>query len=381
MGALVSVAANDPMKFDADDYLHMAHALRLARRGMYSTRPNPRVGCVLVKEGAVIGEGFHYRAGDAHAEVAALTAAGPAAAGATAYVTLEPCSHFGRTPPCTDALIAAGVARVVYAVDDPNPRVAGGGAARLEAGGISCTGGLLAEEARALNRGFFMRHTHARPFVTVKLGMSLDGKVALADGQSQWITGPEARADVQRLRAETGAIMTGSGTILADDPRLTVRDPRFDLGGRPPSRVVLDTQLRLSAVARVFDEPGEVRVFTAAALTGTQADTLRTRGAILEAAPMQAGRLDLAAVLHRLADLEVNEILVEAGPTLVAALMAAQLVDELVLYVAPLLLGAAARNAFAWPQLEQLAKAPRVIEREVVTVGADRRIVLGFNAP
>lgn len=368
------------MTFDAEDHLHMAHALRLARRGLYSTRPNPRVGCVVVRDGCVVGEGFHYRAGEAHAEAMALNAAGAAAAGATVYVTLEPCSHFGRTPPCADALVNAKVSRVVYAVGDPNPRVAGDGVARLRAAGIPCAGGVLADEARELNRGFFTRHTHGRPFVTVKLGMSLDGKVALANGQSQWITGPEARADVQRLRAAAGAIMTGVGTVLADDPQLNVRDPRFDIGGRPPLRVILDSDLRSSPQARLLDIPGEIRIFTAAPVTGARAAALVARGARLESVPLHDGNLDLAAVMCRLAELEVNELLVEAGPTLVAALLAARYVDEIVLYVAPLLLGADARNAFAWPRLERLADAPRMVTGESVKVGADRRITLRFAA-
>lgn len=365
------------MTFDAGDHRHMAHALQLARRGLYSTRPNPRVGCVLVKDGQVVGEGFHARAGEAHAEAAALQAAGAAAAGATAYVTLEPCSHFGRTPPCADALIAARVARVVYAVGDPNPQVAGSGAQRLAAAGIACAGGLLAAEAEALNRGFFKRHRTGRPFVTLKLGMSLDGKVALADGASQWITGAEARADVQRLRALSGAIMTGSGTVLADDPMLNLRDPRFEAGAPPPRRVVLDARLRMAPRARMFDAPGDIHVFTAAAHVPA-AEALAARGAHIEPWPATREGHDLDAVLRRLAALEVNEVLVEAGPTLAASLLAGRWVDEIVLYIAPVLLGATARNAFVWPEPATLAVAPRLVVRENVAVGADRRLVLTF---
>lgn len=361
--------------FDCQDHAHMAHALRLARCGLYSTRPNPRVGCVMVKEGRVIGEGYHYRAGEAHAEAAALELAGVAAVGATAYVTLEPCGHFGRTPPCADALIKAGVARVVYAVADPNPH-AGGGAARLARAGIACASGLLAGEARELNRGFFMRCAHARPFVTVKLGMSLDGKIALANGQSQWITGSDARADVQRLRAAAGAILTGSGTILADDPVLNVRDPRFDMGGRPPPRVIIDSRLQTPPDARLFTAAGEVRIFTALPAQSAEAEPLRARGAQIETTTRATGGIALAAVMKRLGELEINDVLVEAGPSLVAGLLAADYVDELVLYIAPVILGAQAHNAFSWPLLSTLTEAPRLTVIDTVRVGADQRVTL-----
>ncbi len=359
----------------------MAQALRLARRGLYSTRPNPRVGCVIVNDGRVVSEGFHYRAGEAHAEVAALSAAGLAATGATAYVTLEPCSHFGRTPPCAEALINARIGRVVYAVRDPNPRVAGGGEARLNAAGIACASGLLASEARELNRGFFMRYEQGRPFVSVKLGMSLDGKVALANGQSQWITGPDARADVQRLRAQADAILTGSGTLLADNPQLNVRDPQFDLGERPPARVIIDSRLRSPLAARVFKVPGEVRIFTTRTSTCAEALQLRAQGAIIETIGSTAAGVALKEVLRRLGELEINEVLVEAGPTLVGSLLATGEVDELVLYVAPVLLGAQARNAFNWPDPATLAEAPRLLLKETVRIGADQRMTLRLTSP
>ena len=367
--------------FDCQDHAHMAHALRLARCGLYSARPNPRVGCVIVQAGRVVGEGFHYRAGEAHAEVAALRGAGAAAKGATAYVTLEPCSHFGRTPPCADALHKAGIGRVVYAGQDPNPRVAGGGAARLAAAGIACAGGLMASEARELNRGFFMRCEHLRPFITVKLGMSLDGKVALANGQSQWITGPDARADVQRLRAAAGAILTGSGTLMADDPLLNVRDLRFDIGGRPPPRLIVDSRLRTPPHARLFEVPGEVRIFTERSVTSLEAERLRARGAIIETTPGDAQGIVLAAVMRRLGELEINDVLVEAGPTLVSSLLAAGFVDELVLYIAPVILGAQARNAFAWPVLSNLAEAPRCTIIDTIRVGADQRVTMRLPSP
>ena len=363
------------MGFSAEDHAFMARALQLAERGRYTTRPNPRVGCVLVRDGQIIAEGFHQRAGEAHAEAAALNAAGADARGCTAYVSLEPCAHHGRTPPCADALIAAGVVRVVHAIDDPNPHVAGGGAARLRAAGILSEGGLLATEAHALNRGFLMRCAHGRPFVTLKMGMSLDGRVALANGRSQWITGAESRADVQRLRAGACAILTGIGTVLADDPRLDVRDPRFDTAGRPPTRVILDSTLRTPAEAKIFSTPGEVIIFTANTDLGA-ADPLRTSGARVEAVASRVGQLDLTAVLMRLGALGMNEILVEAGPRVAGSLLAAHLVDELVLYIAPMLLGAGARDAFAWPALVDLAEAPRFNCVDVRRTGADQRMIL-----
>ena len=358
----------------AQDVAFMRRALQLAEAGRCSTTPNPRVGCVLVRDGRTVGEGFHHHAGGPHAERVALAAAGGAARGATAYVTLEPCCHHGRTPPCTDGLIEAGVVRVVYADGDSNPRVAGGGVRQLEAAGITVIGGVLADEARQLNRGFHARHARGRPFVTLKLGMSLDGKVALANGVSQWITGPAARADVQRLRAQSCAVLTGIGTALADDPRLTVRDERFDLGGRQPLRVILDRQLRLPPTARVLTEPGRCVIFTRAASTPA-ATALRTAGAMVEEMSGSDAASELDAVLARLAALEINDLLIEAGPALSGAMVAAGLVDELVLYVAPMLLGAAARSAFITPTLHSLAEASRWRTLETQAVGDDLRIV------
>lgn len=359
----------------ADDHRHLAAALRLAARGLYSTRPNPRVGCVIVNEGRVVGSGFHHHAGGPHAEIVALGEAGEAAVGATAYVTLEPCNHHGRTPPCVDALIAARVARVVHAVEDPNPLVSGQGAARLRAAGITVESGPHAAAARALNRGFFSRLERGRPWVTLKVGMSLDGNTALANGQSQWITGPAARADVQRLRARSCAVLTGIGTVLADDPALTVRDARYDLGGRPPLRVVLDTRLQLSPRARLFADCAPVLVFTASTHP-LRRTALAAVGAQLEtAAARPHGGLDPAAVLARLGALACNEVLVEAGPRLSGTLCRAGLVDELVAYVAPRLLGAGGRGAFAWPDLMQLDDGPRLEFVELRRVGGDLRLV------
>ena len=367
-----------------EDAAFMRRALQLAAEGLYSTTPNPRVGCVLVRDGQVVGEGFHHHAGGPHAERVALAAAAGAARGATAYVTLEPCCHHGRTPPCTDGLIEAGVARVVYADGDSNPRVAGGGVRQLEAAGIAVTGGVMANEARRLNRGFHHRHAHGRPFVTLKLGMSLDGKVALANGVSQWITGPAARADVQRWRAQSCAILTGIGTVLADDPRLTVRDERFDLGGRQPLRVIMDRQLRLSPQARVLQEAGRCVVFTRQ-VEGPAAAALRDAGAELATLAGVSAEDEILHVLSQLGAREINNLLVEAGPVLAGALVAAGVVDELVLYLAPMLLGGAAQSAFALPELKALHEASRWRIVETQPIGEDLRLVaeaaLGLTLP
>ncbi len=311
----------------------MARALELARRGMATTAPNPRVGCVIVRDGQVVGEGFHVRPGEPHAERLALQAAGASARGATAYVTLEPCCHTGRTPPCTEALLASGVARVVAAMEDPDPRVAGGGLAGLRAGGVAVEAGLMAAEAAWLNRGFVSRITRGRPFTTAKVGVSLDGRTALASGESQWITGPEARADVQRLRAMSGAVMTGAGTVRADDPRLTVHAG----AARQPLRVIVASDLAMSPSSRIFSNGAGVLVLTVA--DGPGGDALRAAGAEVVSVGGEAGRVDLGAALALLAARGVNDLLVEAGPRLLASLLDARLIDELVVYMAPKLLG------------------------------------------
>jgi diaminohydroxyphosphoribosylaminopyrimidine deaminase/5-amino-6-(5-phosphoribosylamino)uracil reductase len=325
--------------FSAVDHGHMAHALRLAERGLYTTQPNPRVGCVIADAEKVIGEGWHQRAGEPHAEVFALREAGERARGATAYVTLEPCAHHGRTPPCAEALIAAGVARVVTAAEDPFPQVAGRGIAMLRKAGIAVDSGLMRDAARELNIGFFSRIERGRPWLRVKLAMSLDGRTALANGESKWITGDAARADVQRWRARSSAILTGSGTVLADNPRLTVRlsdEPRF----APPLRVVLDRQRRTPAGSHVLDGSVPTLVLHAATINESATETAE-RGDSIEhlAVAEQGDALDLSAVLALLAERGCNEVQVEAGPILCGALFAAGLVDELLLYIAPLFLG------------------------------------------
>ncbi|MDR2113314.1 MAG: bifunctional diaminohydroxyphosphoribosylaminopyrimidine deaminase/5-amino-6-(5-phosphoribosylamino)uracil reductase RibD, partial [Candidatus Accumulibacter sp.] len=320
----------------------MARALRLARRGLYTTTPNPRVGCVLARDGKIVGEGWHRRAGEAHAEVHAIAAAGAAARGATAYVTLEPCSHHGRTPPCAGALIDAGVARVVAAMQDPDPRVAGGGLAALAAAGIAAQCGLLEAEAVELNAGFVSRMTRGRPWVRLKLAASLDGKTALRNGDSQWITGAAARRDGHRWRARACAILSGIGTVRDDDPRLNVRG--VSTGGRQPLKVVVDSRLELPPGARVIGD-GPLLVASAIA-EGERAESLRRRGVELTALPDGAGRVDLAALMAELGRRGINELHVESGCRLNGALLNAGLVDEILLYLAPCLIGDAARGMF-----------------------------------
>ena len=359
--------------FSAAEHGWMGRALELAARGRYSTHPNPRVGCVLVAGDRVVGEGWHRVAGGPHAEVEAIAAAGAAAAGATAYVTLEPCAHHGRTPPCVDALVAAGVGRVVAAMSDPNPAVAGRGLAALAAAGIEVAAGLLAGEAEALNAGFVSRMTRGRPRVTLKLAASLDGRTAMASGESRWITGAAARADVQRLRASSSAVLTGVGTVLADDPSLNVRAAELETAGRQPLRVVLDSRLRTPPTARLLGLAGRTLVLTTPAARSAAAE-LQAAGAVVEAVPPGPGGLDLLPVLRRLGELECNDVLVECGPILAGAFMAAGLVDELVLYLAPHLMGDAARGLFTLPGLEKMAERVQLRITEVRRVGDDLRL-------
>jgi diaminohydroxyphosphoribosylaminopyrimidine deaminase/5-amino-6-(5-phosphoribosylamino)uracil reductase len=361
--------------FSQDDHHHMTRALELARRGLYSTPPNPSVGCVIARWGQAVGEGHHERAGELHAEVVALRDAGHAARGATAYVTLEPCSHHGRTPPCTDALVVAGVRRVVAAMRDPNPHVSGGGLERLASAGIETAHGLLETEALEMNRGFVRRMRSGRPWVTLKLGASLDGRTALADGTSKWITGEKARADVQRLRARASAILTGSGTVRADDPMLTVRDPDIEMRGRRPLRVVLDTELRTPPSAQVLCFAGSTLLLTRDT-DSPAAEPLRAAGATVESVACGPRGLDLDAVLNRLGALECNEVLVEAGPTLAGEFVRSGFVDEIVVYMAPVVLGPSARGLFNLPQLERMCDRCEFEWRDVQRVGDDLRLTL-----
>ncbi|WP_350023281.1 bifunctional diaminohydroxyphosphoribosylaminopyrimidine deaminase/5-amino-6-(5-phosphoribosylamino)uracil reductase RibD [Pseudomonas protegens] len=357
------------------DAHYMAHALELARKGRYSTHPNPRVGCVIVRDGQVVGEGWHVRAGEPHAEVHALRAAGELARGATAYVTLEPCSHHGRTPPCADALVNAGVARVVAAMQDPNPEVAGRGLQRLAQAGIDTHGGVLEGEARAINKGFLKRMEHGLPYVRVKLAMSLDGRTAMAGGESQWITGPAARSAVQRLRAESSVVLTGADTVLADDARLTVRAAELGLDAeqtalamsRPPLRVLIDGRLRVPLDAPFF-KAGPALVATCAAVEEQYAN-----GPECLIVPGPDGQVDLRRLLLELAARGVNEVLVEAGPRLAGAFAQQGLVDEYQIFVAGKFLGSSARPLLDWP-LAQMSQAPLLKIIEMRAVGDDWRV-------
>jgi diaminohydroxyphosphoribosylaminopyrimidine deaminase/5-amino-6-(5-phosphoribosylamino)uracil reductase len=389
--------------YSAQDSAWMAQALRLAERGLYSTSPNPRVGCVLVKDGDIVGSGWHERAGEPHAEVHALREAGAAAHGATAYVTLEPCSHHGRTPPCADALVEAGVARVAVAVQDPNPRVAGEGIAKLRAAGIAVDCGLMEAQARELNIGFFARMTRGTPWLRSKIAMSLDGRTALANGVSQWITGEAARQDVQHWRARSCAVLTGINTVLADDARLNVRSVDTE---RQPLRVVLDSGLQMPPSARVLQplpsppggitsdladvvgQPsrmasssirgaggeGRVLIYTAAR-DAEKSAALERAGATVVELPDGEGRVDLPAMLRDLAQRGCNEVLVEAGRILNGALLRAGLVDELLLYVAPQLLGDAARGMAQLGELTGLDQRVELEWKDVRHVGTDLRIL------
>jgi diaminohydroxyphosphoribosylaminopyrimidine deaminase/5-amino-6-(5-phosphoribosylamino)uracil reductase len=360
----------------AADRNYMARALRLARRGLFTTTPNPRVGCVIARDEEIVGEGWHRRAGEAHAEVLALRAAGAAARGATAYVTLEPCSHHGRTPPCADALIRAGVVRVVAAMQDPDPRVAGRGLAALAAAGIAAECGLMQAEAAELNVGFISRVTRGWPWVRLKLAASLDGKTALTNGVSQWITGPAARSDAHRWRARACAILSGIGTVLADDPQLTVRGLNVE---RQPLKVIVDARLELPPEARVLAE-GKTLVVHAGG-DEARAGALRRHGAELLLLPDGAGRVDLAALLAALARRGINELHVEGGRRLNGALVRLGLADELLLYLAPCLLGDAARGMADLPELGSLDDRTPLTIRDVRRVGGDLRILARIARP
>jgi diaminohydroxyphosphoribosylaminopyrimidine deaminase / 5-amino-6-(5-phosphoribosylamino)uracil reductase len=370
-----------PDPHPAPDHLHMARALHLAARGLYSTPPNPAVGAVVLDaRGAIVGEGWHRRAGEAHAEVLAFGAAGARARGGTLYVTLEPCSHHGRTPPCVDSVLEAGVQRVVAAMEDPNPRVAGTGLDRLRAAGVVVEVGVLEREARELNRGFVSRMSRGRPWVTLKLGASLDGRTALADGSSKWITSAAARADVQQLRARASAVLTGIGTVVADDPALTVREPDLQLYGREPLRVVFDARGQLPPHARVVTDARPTLLLTSREGAGLQ----QAHGIhpethlVIEALPVDdAGRLDPVVAMARLCERECNEVLVEGGPRLAGSFVAAGLVDELVVYLAPAVLGDTARPCFELPRpLQSLAEGRRFRFHDVRQVGPDVRLTL-----
>jgi len=359
--------------FSADDHRYMARALELARRGLHTACPNPRVGCVIVREGRVVGEGWHERAGAAHAEVGALAQAGARARGASAYVSLEPCAHHGRTAPCVDALGSAGIKRVIAAMRDPNPLVSGKGIARLEQQSIAVETGLLEDEARELNIGFVSRMTRGRPWVRVKLAASLDGKTALANGQSRWITGETARRDGHQWRARSCAVLTGIGTVRDDDPLLTVREVATT---RQPLRVVVDSRLEIPLDARILDG-GAVLVAAAHEDRGKIA-ALRAKGAEVIVMPNRAGKVELRGLFEELGRREINEVHVEAGYKLNGSLLGEALVDELVLYLAPHVIGDTARGMFHLPELTDLAGRRQLQIRDLRMVGADIRVLARF---
>jgi len=361
------------MSFSADDFRLMARALQLAERGLWTTSPNPRVGCVLVRAGEIVGEGWHEKAGEPHAEVHALRAAGDKAWGATAYVTLEPCSHHGRTPPCAEALSAAGISRVVAAMTDPNPLVAGKGLALLQAAGMATASGLLENEARELNIGFVSRMTRARPWLRLKAAASLDGKTALNNGVSQWITGPDARRDGHAWRARACAILTGIGTVRDDDPSLTVRDVATT---RQPLRVVVDSRLEIAPTARILQ--GEPVLIVGAVEDAEKMALLRSTGNFVEILNNGSGKVDLKALLELLAQRGINEVHAEAGFKLNGSLLREGLVDELLLYLAPCLIGHAASGLFNLPELTTLDGKKRLKIRDLRQLGEDIRLIARF---
>lgn len=362
-------------EFPATDYTHMTRAIQLARRGLYTTHPNPRVGCVIVNAGQVVGEGWHERAGQAHAEVNALRAAGVQAQGAEVYVTLEPCSHYGRTPPCAEALIKAGVARVVVAMQDPNPQVAGRGIERLKQAGIAVAVGVLEAEAQQLNPGFISAMTRKRPWVRIKMAMSLDGRTAMASGESVWITAAAARRDVQSWRARAGAVLTGIGTVLYDKPSLNVRLSAEELGisgeTRQPERVILDSALRCPEDVVLLSLPGQVRIYTC---SQDMAKIARLTGKGVIIRQFSGVQPELAEVMSALHEDGINEVHVEAGATLTGKLIEAGFADELLIYMAPHLMGSAARPLFQL-SLQQMSARIALDIKDIRAVGGDWRIL------
>jgi diaminohydroxyphosphoribosylaminopyrimidine deaminase/5-amino-6-(5-phosphoribosylamino)uracil reductase len=360
----------------ADEFGYMAQALRLAKRGLLTTDPNPRVGCVLVKNGEIIGQGWHQRTGEAHAEILALDEAGATAKGATAYVTLEPCCHTGRTPPCSEALIKAGVVRVVVAMEDPNPQVSGKGVSQLRDAGIDVDVGVMTAQAEALNPGFVKRMRHGRPFVRCKLAMSLDGRTAMASGESQWITGESARLDVHQLRARSSAIVAGINTVLADDPSMNARLENEDV--LQPARVILDSQLKMPVDARMFSIPGQIIICTtpdAVKQNEEKIKHLRAAGAELVQLQKEDDKISLPALMMFLNSEKFNEVMLETGATLSGAFMQAGLIDEIVIYMAPLLMGDAAHGLVTLPDISKMSETSRLKILDVRAVGKDWRII------
>ena len=358
------------------DHTFMARAIQLATKGLYATQPNPRVGCVIVLGDEIVGEGFHQQAGGPHAEVHALKQAGSKAKNATAYVSLEPCSHQGKTPPCANALIDAGISRVVCAMQDPNPLVAGQGIKKLQDAGISVDCGILRAEAEALNPGFIKRMKTGMPFVRVKLAMSLDGRTAMSSGESKWITGEAARTDVQRLRARSSVILTGRGTVLADDPSMNVRLCADELGStiepHQPLRAIIDGQLKISNESNIFKQHGECVVFTA--VDESQAKCFTASQVV--SLPAATGKVDLVKTLRYLAEQQINEVHVEAGSELCGALLGLHLVDEIVIYMAPHIMGDSAKGLFHLPKLEAMSQRINLEIKEIRQIGKDWRLTV-----
>jgi diaminohydroxyphosphoribosylaminopyrimidine deaminase/5-amino-6-(5-phosphoribosylamino)uracil reductase len=362
----------------SDDY-YMAQAISLAKKGWYSSQPNPRVGCVIVRDNCIIAEGWHQYAGQGHAEVNALAKLNNQAEGATAYVTLEPCSHFGKTPPCSDALIKSGIKRVVIAMVDPNPLVSGKGVKRLQENGLDVSSGVLESEARALNPGFIQRMSEQRPRVRCKMAMSLDGRTAMASGESQWITGAEAREDVQRLRAESSVVLTGIGTVLADDPSMNVRSEHYIDSKRQPDRMVLDSQLRMSSQAKMLALAGNTHIVMASSQRAERQEKIQA----LQAKTVKIHFLDkklaeatlpLGDVMQLMSELQYNDVLLEAGATLTGAMLQAGFVDELIIYMAPNLMGSDARGLFNLPGLDTMNQRIDLQINDIRSVGQDFRI-------
>ena len=365
--------------FSVFDHACMAEALRLAERGLYTADPNPRVGCVIARDKSIIGRGFHLKAGEAHAEINALLDAGDNARGACVYLTLEPCSHHGRTPPCSAALIDASVARVVAAMQDPNPKVAGKGFEQLHAAGIEVASGLMARQAEKLNRGFVSRMTRSRPWVRSKLAISLDGRTALANGVSKWISDDAARRDAHLWRARSSAVVTGIGTVLADDPTLNVRLEAAEHDWRQPVRVVVDSGLRTPVTAKLFKAPGPVRIATVESDNAACKQALVDAGAKVMLLPAVHGRVDLTALMRELAQHECNEVLVEAGAQLNGALLEAGLIDELIVYMAQHLLGDTACGMFAIPALADMQARRELQLTDLRRIGGNIRMIFSVE--
>ena len=365
--------------FSADDHRFMAEAIRQAQRGRYTTRPNPNVGCVIVRQQEVVGVGWHEYAGEPHAEVHALKEAGPKAQGATAYVSLEPCSHYGRTPPCADALIKAGITRVVAAMQDPNPTVTGRGIQRLKQAGIDVSTGLMEAEALTLNKGFVKRMRSGQPFVRVKLAMSLDGRTAMDSGESKWITGADARSDVQKLRAASCAIITGVHSVIQDNPSLTLRAPELPLPNaalicnKQPLRVILDSQLKTPPSAKIISAPGSCLIVTTANADPQLKLALELAGAEVYVQTNRRSSICLSQLIDMLGKRGCNNVLFETGPTLAGAVLQENLLDEAIIYMAPVIMGSSAKPLFHLPLSTMAEKKPLAIS-DIRSVGSDWRI-------